>query len=166
MIAGMNVDTGQKTWLTPPSIINALGKFDTDPCVPDNMPWKTAETMFTKKIDGLKQEWNGRVWLNPPYGRESYPFLEKMAKHKNGIALLFGRTDTEAWHKWIFPNCHSVMFMKGRIRFCHQDGTPADAANAPSCLVSYTKEDTDALVKSGIPGFIMEKFKEERKCSS
>jgi hypothetical protein len=155
MIAGMNVDTGQKTWLTPPSLLQSLGPFDTDPCVPDSIPWNTATTMYTKSIDGLKQPWVGRVWLNPPYGKDSYPFLKKMSEHKNGIALLFGRTDTEAWHTWIFPYCDSVLFMKGRIKFYRQDGTQAESANAPSCLVAYTPEDTEAIKSSGIKGYLM-----------
>ena len=70
-VAGMNVDSGQKTWLTPPEIIRSLGEFDLDPCVPDSMPWQTAKRMVTKAEDGLTVDWNGkRVWLNPPYGRE------------------------------------------------------------------------------------------------
>lgn len=28
------------TWLTPPQLLADLGEFDTDPCVPENMPWK------------------------------------------------------------------------------------------------------------------------------
>ena len=28
------------------------------------------ERYFTPEIDGLKQEWTGTVWCNPPYGRE------------------------------------------------------------------------------------------------
>lgn len=38
----MNIDTGEKTWLTPPHIIEALGPFDLDPCCPPTMPWRTA----------------------------------------------------------------------------------------------------------------------------
>jgi hypothetical protein len=53
-------------WLTPPSIIQALGRFDLDPCTPEIMPWVTAEKRFTKADDGLIQDWTGRVWLNPP----------------------------------------------------------------------------------------------------
>ena len=100
MIAGMNVDTGQKTWLTPKWIVDAIGPFDMDPCVPDHMPWSTATRMITKAEDGLVVPWEGTVWLNPPYGRESLPFLMKMASHRNGVALLFGRTDR---HQGVAP---------------------------------------------------------------
>ena len=80
----INADSGQKTWLTPRGIIEALGHFDTDPCCPSNMPWRTADTMLTKEDDGTTAEWRGRVWLNPPYGRESNPFIIRMATHKGG----------------------------------------------------------------------------------
>ena len=92
----MNIDTGEKTWLTPPEIINALGPFDLDPCCPPTMPWRTATQMVHWPDDGLKIDWTGkRVWLNPPYGREAVPFLRKMAENKTGGVSHFcseGRT--------------------------------------------------------------------------
>ena len=76
---GYNIDTGEKSWLTPPQIISSLGEFDIDPCCPPNMPWKTAKRMVCQPENGLEVDWTGkRVWLNPPYGRESVPFLIKM----------------------------------------------------------------------------------------
>ena len=79
----MNIDTGEKTWLTPPYIIESLGSFDLDPCCPPNMPWRTATQMVCRPDDGLAVDWTDRrVWLNPPYGREAIPFLRKMAKSK------------------------------------------------------------------------------------
>ena len=85
----MNIDTGEKTWLTPPHIINALGPFDLDPCCPPTMPWRTAAQMVCRPDDGLAVDWAGkRVWLNPPYGREAVPFLRKMAENKTGGGCL------------------------------------------------------------------------------
>ena len=60
---------GSATWLTPPEWIQMLGPFDLDPACPPEMPWKTAERMLTPKDDGLATPWQGRVWLNPPFGR-------------------------------------------------------------------------------------------------
>lgn len=81
----MNIDTGEKTWLTPRYIIDALGPFDLDPCCPPTMPWRTATRMVHWPDDGLKVDWTGkRVWCNPPYGREAVPFLRKMAENKTG----------------------------------------------------------------------------------
>lgn len=80
----INADSGEKTWLTPRYILDALGHFDIDPCCPQNMPWRTADTMLTKAEDGTTAPWHGRVWLNPPYGREAYPFLSRMATYDGG----------------------------------------------------------------------------------
>mgnify|MGYP000856532500 FL=1 len=71
-------------WLTPKHIIDALGKFDLDPCAaPLPRPWETASASFIEADDGLSQEWFGRVWMNPPYGRGIGAWMKKMADHAN-----------------------------------------------------------------------------------
>lgn len=82
----MNADSGEKTWLTPKWILDALGPFDLDPCVPNGgMPWRTAKEMVTKTQNGLSVDWEDkRVWLNPPYGREAEPFFYKLINRKRG----------------------------------------------------------------------------------
>ena len=152
----MNIDTGEKTWLTPPNIINVLGSFDLDPCCPPSMPWQTATQMVCRPDDGLAVDWTGkRVWCNPPYGRESLPFLRKMAENRiegGGILLVFARTDTAAWQEWIFPYAAGILFMRGRLRFHRPDGSPGDTATAPSALVAYTEQDFARLRESGLEG--------------
>lgn len=91
----MNIDTGEKTWLTPPHIIEAIGPFDLDPCCPPTMPWRTATRMVHWPENGLKVDWTGkRIWCNPPYGREAVPFLRKMAENKTGVSCLFSPAPT------------------------------------------------------------------------
>ena len=147
----MCVDTGEKTWLTPRSVLDCLGDFALDPCCPDGgMPWATAGTMITKSQNGLLADWNGkRVWLNPPYGHEAVPFFEKMIRDDaRGIALVFARTDNSLWHDWIFPFATAVMFLRGRLHFCRQDGTPGNTATAPSALIAYGEADADILFRA------------------
>lgn len=152
----INADSGEKTWLTPKHIIDALGHFDTDPCCPPNMPWRTADRMLTKADDGTTAPWVGRVWLNPPYGREAYPFLERMSRYNGGgIALIFVRTDAKQWHDWVFPCADSVLFLRGRLRFCDADGNEANSCPTPSALIAYSPADTDALAKSGLRGTLV-----------
>ena len=151
----INQDSGEKTWLTPKSLIDALGHFDTDPCCPNNMPWRTADRMITKEQDGRTAEWVGRVWLNPPYGKDAWPFLERMAHYNGGgCALIFVRTDARQWQDWIFPFAHSVFFLRGRIKFCNAQGEPQNTAAMPSAIVSYSKTDTEAIKQSGLKGFL------------
>lgn len=113
MARNFNTNTENcETWLTPPELIKALGTFDLDPCTPVEMPWNTAGKMLSQERDGdgLSAEWNGRVWLNPPYGRKTFAWLAKLAKHKSGIALIFARTETKGFQREVFRKAHCVFF--------------------------------------------------------
>lgn len=140
-------------WLTPPEIIEALGPFDLDPCSPINRPWPTATEHYTIEDNGLMLPWNGRVWCNPPYGREADEWLAKLATHGNGIALIFARTETEMFFSHVWGKAHAILFIKGRLHFHTVHGVRAEAnAGAPSCLVAYGIKNVCALAASGICG--------------
>jgi hypothetical protein len=146
--------TNNDEWLTPPSIIRALGEFDLDPCSPINRPWDTANKHYTKEADGLYQQWVGRVWCNPPYGRDTWKWLAKLSEHGAGTALVFARTETKGFHSEVWDKAHSVFFFKGRIAFHYVTGEVKNTANAPSCLVSYSKYDTECIVKAVVDKLI------------
>ena len=126
-------------WLTDPGIIQALGPFDLDPCASRHQPWRTATRQFTEEDDGLAQSWEGRVWLNPPYNRYVIArWLEKMATHNDGIALLHVRTETAAWRQHVWPRASAMLFLFGRQHFRRPDGSGEKGhACAPSVLVSF-----------------------------
>jgi hypothetical protein len=143
----------QDEWLTPKYITDALGHFDLDPCSPgDRRPWDTADVHIGLPDDGLSQPWFGRVWCNPPYGRETFNWLNKLSIHKNGIALIFARTETIGFHKEIWNKADSIFFFKGRLKFYYVNGTEGGTANAPSCLVSYSSENTNVIKSSNLNG--------------
>ena len=135
-------------WLTPQNILNALGPFDLDPCAPINRPWDMAARHYTVADDGLSKPWAGRIWLNPPYGTHTFEWMERLAEHQEGLALIFARTETRGFHSTIWNKAHSVFFFRGRLRFCRVDGSQAQSANAPSCLVSYSEADTGAIMRA------------------
>lgn len=131
------------TWLTPIELINELGNFDTDPCVPFGMPWKTATKMITENDCGLKTEWTGRVFMNPPYSKNK-EFAEKFSKHGNGISLVFARTET-GWFKNYY-NADAFLFLPSRIYFHKITGERASGnSGAPSVLIAIGKQNIDAL---------------------
>ena len=151
-----NTDNNDE-WLTPPEIIKALGEFDLDPCAPhpDKRPWNMAKRHYHKEMDGLKQQWFGRVWCNPPYGREAFRWLEKLHDHGNGIALVFARTETIGFHEQVWNKADAIFFFKGRISFYKADGkkpNALDRANAPSCLVAYGLDNSHSLKNSKLKG--------------
>lgn len=140
-------------WLTPPYIMEALGPFDLDPCSPLNRPWDTAAKHYTVEDDGLSFEWEGRVWMNPPYGLQAATWLERLAKHGDGIALIFARTETRMFFDWVWPYASALLFIEGRLYFHHPDGSRAKAnSGAPSVLVAYGADAASKLQSSGIAG--------------
>ena len=147
------------TWLTPPHIIMALGAFDLDPCAaPEPRPWPTAAEHWTKEHDGLKHDWFGRVWLNPPYGPPPIvgPWLRRMRMHDRGIALIFARTETELFIETVWDCASAVFFLFGRLHFHRANGTRSDLnAGAPSCLVSYGRHDASVLESCKLPGMFI-----------
>ena len=140
-------------WLTPPQILDPLGKFDLDPCSPINRPWPTATNHYTIKDNGLNQPWEGRVWCNPPYGRETGKWLSRCADHGNAMALVFARTETEMFFEHIWSKAVALLFLKGRLHFHRSDGVRAAFnAGGPSVLVAYSANNAFHLLQSRIPG--------------
>jgi len=150
------LDTAEKKkntsneWYTPPEIFELLKfpQFNLDPASPgaDKVPWIPAEEHYTE--NGLLKEWYGRVWLNPPYGHETPDWLNKLALHGNGIALVFARTDT-LWFHTIACKADAICFLAGRVRFVNENGKQGDAAQCGSMLLAWGNECADILVGSG-----------------
>ena len=105
--------------LTPLDLISKLGKFDLDPC--GISTHKTATSIISLPNDGLKIDWWGRVWLNPPYS-DPKPWLEKLARHNNGIALVLNSTDT-GWFQAALIAANCMFLLKGRPKFMRLDGS-------------------------------------------
>lgn len=143
---------GTDVWLTPPDILAALGPFDLDPCACDEpRPWPTAARHYTRAEDGLSRPWSGRVWCNPPFGDQAVRWLERMARHGNGVALVPARTETRAWFDWVWPAADAVCFLRSRPHFHHPDGRRAAFnSGAPIALIGYGPENAAALAACGL----------------
>lgn len=148
--------SGKTEWLTPLELVDKLPYFDLDPCSPINRPWDTANNHYTINDDGLTKEWFGRVYCNPPYD-DCATWLRKLADHNNGIALIFARTETKTFFQYVWNRASAVLFIEGRITFCHVTGEKANMnAGAPSVLVAYGSECAEALKQCSISGKFIE----------
>jgi phage N-6-adenine-methyltransferase len=120
--------TGEFDLYTPVEYIEAarrvLGEIDLDPASSEiAQRLVMARHYFTIDDDGLKQEWFGRVWMNPPYHRELLPlFVNKLVNEYNAgrvqsaIMLTNNCTDTQWFHE-AEEACSAICFTNGRINF-------------------------------------------------
>lgn len=142
-------DKNNKTvdWYTPPYLFEWMGiSFDLDPCQPSvKIPWIPAKKHYHIDDDGLSKDWKGRVWLNPPYGRYTPKWLERMHNHRNGIALVFARTDCLWYHSYV-AKADAILFLKGRIKFVDGLGvTGGSGAGCGSMLIAWGEDSVMAL---------------------
>lgn len=149
----------QEEWLTPQWILDALGPFDLDPCAPKDRPWDMARNHYTKEDNGLMLPWGGRIWCNPPYGKHTDKWLSRCWKNGNAIALIFARTETQTFFKWVWEKADGILFIKRRIYFYNSDGTQAQwTGGAPSVLVAYGTNNAEILKHSEIEGSFIQKW--------
>ncbi len=128
-------------WYTPPvvleKVVACLGEIDLDPCS-NTSHTVPATAHFTAADGGLEGVWAGRVFMNPPYGREIDQWIEKLVEEfefghvTQALALVPARVDT-AWFRRLaaFP----VAFWRGRITFIGPDGS-GNPAPFPSAIIA------------------------------
>lgn len=145
-------------WLTPPEIVSALAPFDLDPCAAIDQPWPTATRHYTSVDDGLSQPWGDAfVWCNPPFGPEAAIWLERMARHGNGIGLVPARTETRWFVNQVWRQADAILFLHGRPHFHYPDGTRGKAnSGAPICLIAYGALAVERLRQSGLAGSLVQ----------
>ena len=152
--------SGYHGWNTPTALLESLysvfGKFDLDPCSPSKNPrlapvW--AKVRFTPEDDGLALPWHGRVFLNPPYGREIGRWTNKArteVESENAqtvVAVLPARTDTNWWHNDV-ASCAEVLFLRGRLSF----GDSGQCAPFPSAIAVWgATPEVLTMLKTALP---------------
>lgn len=144
-------------WITPPEIIQALGTFDLDPCASLTQPWPTALEQYTILDSGLLRPWHGRVWLNPPYGRDVLKWMSRLVAHGDGVALIFARVETKLFFETVWSAADAVLFIQGRLTFYLPDGSrPRANSGGPSVLVAYGDSNAHVLRTCALPGKFIE----------
>lgn len=134
----VSYNSGENEWYTPPEYIEAarrvLGTIDLDPASSDhaNETVKAAK-FYTIETDGLAHQWQGKVWMNPPYaGDWIKQFASKFASHvkqgdiTEGIVLVNNATETQ-WFLELVKTASAIVFLTGRIKYL----SPTGEKNAP-----------------------------------
>ena len=153
---------GPIEWGTPDHIYNTLNElydFNLDPCALNGEIAK-CENYFTPEEDGLKQMWalppydvpydewaemdwrSGRVFLNPPYGRQLKTWMDKAAQELRVgnaevvVVLMPASIGTKWFHEIVYPHISEIIMVRHRISFIDLDGTKnSSAANHDSIIL-------------------------------
>lgn len=152
-------NSGNNEWYTPAEYIEAarqvMGEIDLDPASSDiaNRTVR-AKHYLTAEQDGLRFEWAGRIWMNPPYAAELIgKFTDKLVSHfasneiTEAIVLVNNATET-AWFQSMLAVSSAVCFLKRRVKFLDMDGNASGAPLQGQAILyfgSNTKEFTDAF---------------------
>jgi hypothetical protein len=134
---------------TPKWIFEALNvEFDLDVCAPEGgVDYIPAKKHYSVADDSLSQNWEGFVWMNPPFS-EGKIWHEKFFAHGNGIVLcpmsksqwfydLWNRSDTR------------VMMIRPNMKFVKPNGD-ANSIFMPIVLAAIGIQGQLALSKSGL----------------
>jgi ParB family chromosome partitioning protein len=131
---------------TPSHIIEiaraCMGGIDLDPasCAVANETVK-ATTFFDIKQNGLKRPWFGRVWLNPPYGRFSPPFVRKAvtefkaSRVEKAIFLLKADHMTTGWFNDAMHAEYIICLPRNRINFSSPNYDSSTSAMSGSVII-------------------------------
>lgn len=133
-------------WTTPDDFYAVLDRefsFTLDPCAYPHTA-KCAR-FFTKEDDGLRQEWRGSVFVNPPYGRVIGAWVRKAYEAAQTTAdvvvmLIPARTCSRYWHDYCMKAAE-IRFVKGRLRFGCQQSAKQDNAPFPNAVIVFRRGD-------------------------
>lgn len=125
-------------WATPQDFfdrLNAEFGFEVDVCaLPSNAKCKK---FYTPAMDGLKQDWKGICFMNPPYGREIAKWIKKAYESSLAgatvVCLIPSRTDTGYWHQYCMKG--EIRLVEKRLKF----GNAKNSAPFPSAVVIFGK---------------------------
>ena len=135
-------------WYTPAWVFESLGlQFDVDVCAPvGGTGIVPASKHYSIEDDGLTQDWQGLVWMNPPYSKPT-PWIDKWLEHRNGLTVVpFAKSK---WFQKLWNEADGIVAMPPNIKFVQPDGSLKQIFM--NCLIaSVGIEATNALKQSGM----------------
>jgi phage N-6-adenine-methyltransferase len=125
-------DYDKDGWCTPKKYVElareVMGGIDVDPASNDYaQDTVKAGIYYTKETNGLDREWQGRVWLNPPYSNPlikhfvSKLLFEYLERHAKQAILLVNSCTSTKWYHACLNTATAGCLVKGRIKFDHSE---------------------------------------------
>lgn len=135
-------------WYTPKKYIDAVIQvmdwINIDPasCAQAN-EWIKAQHYYSLEHSGLKVDWFGKVYLNPPYGGQTGIWVNKLINQyrlfnvTEAILLINAATDRN-WFRQLFN--YPICFTDHRIKFIPADGLTASRPTHGNAFVYFGKQ--------------------------
>lgn len=103
-------------WATPRWLFDRVQAFYRDRVIYDPCP------LVQEGADGLRADWNGCVYVNPPYGSATRAWVFKaceefVAGRAREIMLLLKAATDATWWKWLGGSGAEICFIRGRLRY-------------------------------------------------
>lgn len=141
-------------WYTPPEFVESarrvMGGIDLDPASNEKANgWIGATEFFSLENSAFLNEWNGRVWMNPPYSRIIKDFVNKLVdeyaadKVSEAIVVTNNGTDTQ-WFQRLAGASSAICMVKGRIGFQNIDGVRINNNNKGQ-IFTYLGDNPEAF---------------------
>lgn len=124
-------NSGNNEWYTPKEIVESarlvMGAIHLDPASSSIANESVmADRFFTKEEDGLKHEWSGCVWLNPPYAQPAIShFSEKLCESLGDVTqacVLVNNATETGWFQSMARKSSAICFPRQRIKFLDPEG--------------------------------------------
>ena len=127
---------------TPKWLFDRMGiSFDLDVAAPIGGSYVPANRYYTEQDDGLAQEWNGKVWMNPPFSKPS-PWVAKFIANSNGIALLV--VSRSMWFRDLWASADAIAPTPYNFKFERPDGSTKQVS-FQTFLFAFGVENVEAL---------------------
>ncbi len=136
-------------WYTPKYIFDALNTvFDIDVAAPKDRTYLHVPANHFITENGLG-EWNGYVWMNPPFGdmKTKFQWIDRFILNGNGIILMPDRSPAP-WWQYLAERTEAVILLKGKVKFIRQDGTIGKSPSNGTCLFSLGSKGRKALLEA------------------
>ena len=100
---------------------------------------------FNEQMDALTKDFNLPFFCNPPYSdlktwiRKCY--LEHVKHNVSGLMLTFAKTDTHAFHDYVFSKeSVSLLFIRGRVHFYDKGIRSKNPSPYASCFIFFREK--------------------------
>jgi hypothetical protein len=143
-------------WYTPRYLFDAMGvKFDLD-VTPARLGQSFVPAHKFLKGDGLIEEWEGFVWMNPPFGARNglEPWLNRFLQHGNGVALTPDRTSSPWWQA-AAKKSDAIIFMAPKVKFHMPSGEVGASPANGTTLFAKGWQGIEALKSAKHLGILM-----------